>query len=79
MNLQPLSGPPFGFNCVRCAARRRHVVGPVVYRDDDPHARADLDGEPFKTYVCGDCVVPYTVEQAFHAAKARKAQDEGRA
>lgn len=41
------SSRPFLFQCCQC---RRNA-----WTDRDPGARADLDGEPFRHYLCGDC------------------------
>lgn len=50
MRLAPISeasSRPFLFQCCQC---RRNV-----WTDRDPEARADLDGESFRHYLCGDC------------------------
>ena len=51
LNLQPINPPlsagrTFRFVCVQCGQ----------HRQADERTRADLNGEPYRSYYCGDCL-----------------------
>jgi hypothetical protein len=55
MNLKPMGEqrkPSFAFTCKKC---ERHLMA-GQQADQGREVYADLDGEPFKTYYCADCV-----------------------
>ena len=55
MNIQPLTGRPFVFACIRCGAR---------VQSSAPGTAADLDGIPWQAYYCPPCAQVRRAERA---------------